>query len=99
MAALIALAVGNYREMERDGILSLHTGTFPLQPSDIDSEGMIDPMLKKEILDYATLFANTLQQFPKLWSDTHRMATLAATGWLRLSAPECLELGLVDELF
>ncbi|MDQ5949092.1 MAG: hypothetical protein QG589_218 [Patescibacteria group bacterium] len=100
MAAVIALAIrGGYREMERDGTLLLHTGSFLLQPSDIDNEGIVGSRLKKEISDYKDLFSEILKRFPKLHSDNHRMATLAATGWLRLSAPECLELELVDQLF
>jgi ATP-dependent protease ClpP protease subunit len=99
-AAFIALSVPTYREMRRGTGLGIHRGAVVLEASEFDLEGgkvsnteTIDRFKKhdaylKKILDQCGLS-----------TDSKSMAELYGSNWLRLSAKECLERGIVTRLF
>jgi ATP-dependent protease ClpP protease subunit len=103
-AALVALSLGHKRVMKKDSVLELHRGTLQIEVKDIDvlTGRLVSGKLPEKTLavlqDYTDRFLDLLKNF-RIDSNPGSMAKLRLTGWLKLSAEECLRLGMVDELF
>lgn len=94
-AAYIALALGDDREMRADSTLSIHRGEIHLSPSEISPDNKVNEGLVKSFRRYDIALTTAINAV-----GLHgRKDELYATDWLRLSADECLKLGIVKRLF
>lgn len=97
-AAFLAFSIGSRREMAADSSISFHLPQLDLQIGDVDPEGRIwVRRIAEGCQKYETLLAQLMQRYQL--SDPELKAELYSSGWLKLSAPECLKRGLVHELF
>lgn len=101
-AAFIALAAGTYTEMRKGAILSIHRGSVILEAADFDFES--GKVVNRETIERFKKHERYLKQILesedlKLTSDKKAMAKLHGSGWLRLTAEECLERRIVKRLF
>ncbi len=98
-AAFIALAVKAKKEMQRDASLDLHRGALWIEATEIDLEsGKLNEETLCRLKQYEAYLKQALGE-TGLLSDSKAMADLYGSGWLRLSADDCLARGIVQELF
>jgi hypothetical protein len=97
-AAYLAFSVGSLREIEAEGKIGFHMGELNVDFWEIDKEGRLStPLLEKYRLFHEALLK--LLATLRLASDPKLNAELWASGWLYLTAEECLERRLVHGLF
>jgi ATP-dependent protease ClpP protease subunit len=95
-AAYIALATKSKMiEMSKDATLEIHRGELNVSPTDIDKNGRLDNNLLKNFRKYDTALIELMEKF----NLGDRTDELYASDWLRLSARECLERGIVQKIF
>ncbi|PIP55768.1 MAG: hypothetical protein CO183_01475 [Candidatus Zambryskibacteria bacterium CG_4_9_14_3_um_filter_42_9] len=96
-AAFIALSLRHYAELKRNTIIGFHQGVFKLEAPDISRDGKVPERMLGELRMYNAELDKILKKCeikdPKLLAELH------GSGWLNLSAHQCLELGVVNELF
>lgn len=97
-AALIALAAVAPRSMPVVGEIAIHRGCFEhLEATAIDFEtGQVSGALLEQLRQYESLQRRVLGKCGEL---EDLMLQLNELGWVRLAAKECLDRGLVQELF
>lgn len=94
-AAIIALSIGRRRTMAARTQLGIH---LPLTTVDFDGAGMDGRLFRPEGTAHAVERILGLMSRYGLDGPEQR-SQIFSTGWLRLSAEECHERGLVSELF
>lgn len=98
-AAFIALAVKARKEMQKGSTLDLHRGALWIEATEIDLDsGKLNDDTLGRLKQYEAYLKQALGE-NELLSDSKAMADLYGSGWLRLSADECLKRGIVQELF
>ncbi len=98
-AAFIALAAKARKEMKTGAILNLHRGALFVEATEVNLEtGKLNEDSLSRLRKYEVYLKQVLQETELLF-DSQAMADLYGSGWLRLSAHECLKRGLVHELF
>jgi hypothetical protein len=96
-AALIAISLGDYREMWSKAELALHRPEFRLSPTQISPDGKVDESVLKSFKRYDDLLVQSLKAVGL--DRKHLTSKLYATDWLRLSSAECVAWGVVQVLF
>ncbi|MDO8728286.1 MAG: hypothetical protein Q7K26_00175 [bacterium] len=97
-AAYVAFSLADEIELKSSAETGFHLGEIPLGVNDILPNGQIPQPMRENVSKYTNAMTNLMR---KLGIDTDQflMAELCGSGWLRLSAKECLERGLVQRLF
>ena len=97
-AALLAFALGSWREIAAGTNIGFHLGevTLPFWKIDRDDRRITEKILKNH-RDGETLLRQLMERYglnePKLYTELYR------SGWLYLTADECLRRGLVQGVF
>ena len=97
MASIIALSA-NFVEMDRGATLELHQGSLHLESSDFDLSGQISNDAMAQFVKYRQLLQNILDKY-RIQQNPKMMAELSGSNWLKLSAKECKERYIIDEIF
>ena len=98
-AAFIALAIPTYREMRKGATLGIHRGSVILEASEFDADtGVINQETLDRFKQHDAYLKRILDE-NGLLKDKKLMAELYGSGWLHLSADECLKRGIVKKLF
>lgn len=98
-AAFIALAVKGQKELQKDASLDIHRGALWIEATEVDLKtGKLNDEMLSRLQQYEVYLKQVLRDVDLL-SDSKAMADLYGSGWLRLSADECLKRGIVQELF
>ena len=100
-AAFVALALADDSSrisMDRNSVLGIHHGEITLDPTQITPMGMVDRDLLLGFRKYDQALVETIKKYG-LDKDEDLMSEFYATGWMRFSAEECVQRGLVGKLF
>jgi hypothetical protein len=96
-AAIIALSFGGYREMAAGTSLGFHLPLLTLNIGDADRDDRIAPRILESSQESELCLEQLMDRYglnePMLKSELYR------SGWLRLTADECLRRGFVQALF
>ena len=97
-AALLAFWMGGRREMAAGTRIGFHLPLLTLQFWDVDRDGRrVDAGIVKRCREYEALLARLMEQYGL--SEPELRTELYSSGWLYLTAEECVRRGLVHELF
>lgn len=94
-AAVIALTFGSKREMACGSVLGFHMPSISLLIGEVDRDNRVSPSVFEPSLKTAQMVERLVERY-----GLHdRKAELYCSGWLRVTAQECLSRGLVDRLY
>jgi ATP-dependent protease ClpP protease subunit len=96
-AAFIAFSIADDIELLSSAEIGFHLGEIPVNANDVSSDEMIAKM-RESLRGYNNAMNNLMEKLG-IDKDKHLMAELHGSGWLRISAKECFERGLVQRLF
>lgn len=94
-AVLVALTFGSHREMVRGSELGIHLPNIFLSIGDVDRDNRISPSLLGDCRTTIEMVEALIDRY-----GLHdRKSEIYTSGWLRVTAQECLRRGLVHGLF
>jgi ATP-dependent protease ClpP protease subunit len=97
VAAFITLSLRPHAEMKRGSVMGLHRGRLKVEAPDLSREGQVPEAMLKALLEYNRQLDEVLSR--NGIADPKLLAKFYGSGWLDLSADQCLEYGLVKKLF
>lgn len=96
-AAFVALSLGDHREIKYDSSLELHRGRLQLEAADFLHDGRVPETFLGPFQAYTCALDDLVER--KGLVDIMLLGEFHGTGWLKLSAEQCLEFGLVQVIF
>lgn len=97
-ACVLALSIGTKRQMASSSGISFHVGKVdPVIHTLGPSRREVEALVQRNLRGYTEKLTQVLEKFG-VSKNPKMMETLHRTGWLKLSAEACLNLGIVSEI-
>ncbi|OHB17285.1 MAG: hypothetical protein A2544_01650 [Candidatus Zambryskibacteria bacterium RIFOXYD2_FULL_43_10] len=97
-AAFVAFSLADEIELHSFAEIGFHLGEIPVSINDIMPNGQLPQTMRENLSRYTNAMSNLMKKLG-IDMDKFLMAELCGSGWLRLSAKECLKRGMVQRLF